>query len=248
MSAKAELPRGLDIVLRPERVEAVLWREHAGQPGIGTRQRLFDHYRGFARRVALTQFRKRREGNFDLGDIEQLAYEALLQTIERFDPTRSVPFEAYARVRINGHIGSGLAQTSEAAAQYRYRQRAERDRLKSLYNTAEAAADPIAALSSLSAAIAIGLMLEGDFSAEMEAIPDPAPSAYDSLAWNELQRHIHELIDALPDQEAYVVRQHYRNDVSFQQIAGLMGVSKGRVSQIHRAALLRLRGRLAKLR
>lgn len=180
--------------------------------------------------------------------IEQLAYEALIQSVDRFEPYKSVPFEAFARMRINGHIANGLAQTSEAAAQYRYRQRAERDRLRSLRNPADALADPIAALSSLSAAIAIGLMLEADFSSAVEAIPDPAPSAYDSLAWNELHRHVHGLIDALPDQEAYVVQQHYRNDVSFQQIAVLMGLSKGRVSQIHRAALQRLRGRLAKLR
>ncbi|RZA18363.1 MAG: sigma-70 family RNA polymerase sigma factor [Proteobacteria bacterium] len=251
MSARAGAPFkrvGLAILLRPERVEAALWRDHAVRAGAKTRQRLFDHYRTFARRLAQSQFRKRKEGNFDLGDIEQLAYEALIQSVDRFEPYKSVPFEAFARMRINGHIANGLAQTSEAAAQYRYRQRAERDRLRSLHNPADALADPIAALSSLSAAIAIGLMLEADFSSAVEAIPDPAPSAYDSLAWNELHGQVHQLIDALPDQEAYVVQQHYRNDVSFQQIAVLMGLSNGRVSQIHRAALQRLRGRLAKLR
>jgi len=123
----------------------------------------------------------------------------------------------------------------------------ERERLASLREGFDPARDdPLAALSGLSATIAIGLLLESDLPADVEKIADPAPSAYDSLAWNELVHRVHQTIDGLPEREAYVMRQHYRNGVSFQQIAGLLGVTKGRVSQIHRAALQRLRGLLAK--
>ncbi len=239
--------RGVDFLLRPERVEASLWRSHMSQRSSETRQRVFEHYRRFAERLAAAQFARRPPGNFDRGDLRQLAYEALLQTIERFDPVRGVPFEAFARIRIDGHIGNSLAQSSEAAAQYSFRQRAERERLRSLQDGIDPALDdPLAALSSLSASIAIGLLLEAGAAQAIEAIPDPAPSAYDSLAWNELVGRAHEMIDALPEREAFVMRQHYRHGVSFQEIAALMGVTKGRVSQIHRAALQRLRSLLAK--
>ena len=210
--------RGIDCLLRPDRVEAALWRAHAARADPESGRRLFEHYRRFAERLAAHQFARRRPGNFDRGDVQQLAYEALLQAIDRFDPGRGVPFEAYARIRINGHIGNGLAQASEAAAQYSYRQRAERDRLRSLEEGA----------------------------AGLEAIPDPAPSAYETLAWNQLQARIHELLERLPEKEAFVMRQHYRNGASFQQIAALLGVTRGRVSQIHRAALQRMRSLLAR--
>jgi RNA polymerase sigma factor for flagellar operon FliA len=40
------------------------------------------------------------------------------------------------------------------------------------------------------------------------------------------------------------VRQHYDHGLSFAQVAQLMGLSRGRISQLHRAALDRLRKRL----
>ncbi|HTN14546.1 MAG TPA: sigma-70 family RNA polymerase sigma factor [Sphingomonadaceae bacterium] len=240
--------RGVDLLLRPERVEAALWRGFAGERNHENRRRLFDHYRHFAARLASAQFSRRAQGNYERGDVEQLAYEALIQAIERFDTRRGVPFEAFARIRIKGHIANHLAQASEAAANYHYRQRVERERLKSLQQGLNAAADPIAALSALSATIALGLILEGDRMQEIHAIPDPAPTPYESLAWRELQGRVRDLVDNLPEREGFVIRQHYRNGVSFQQIALLLGVTKGRVSQIHKAALDRLRELAAKLR
>ncbi|WEK46115.1 MAG: sigma-70 family RNA polymerase sigma factor [Candidatus Andeanibacterium colombiense] len=246
MIARVSPRRGVDLLLLPERVEAALWRAHTEERNAETRTRLFEHYRPFAARLANAQFARRRAGSSEREDIEQLAYDGLLQAIQRFDCRRNVPFEAYARIRINGHIANGLAQASEAAAQSRHRRRTERDRLKSLHPSS--VVEPLAALSALSATIALGLMLDMDASAELEAIPDPAPSPYESLAWNELHTRIHQLVDNLPERESFVIRQHYRNGVSFQQIALLMGVTKGRVSQIHRSGLEKLRSLLAKLR
>jgi RNA polymerase sigma factor for flagellar operon FliA len=241
--------RGIDLLLREERVDAALWRAHLATRTIESRQGLFERYQAFACKIAAIQFARRKQGNYDKGDVEQLAYEALLQAIERFDPSRGVPFESFARIRINGHISNGLAQASEASSQYRYRQRAERERLRSVSEGVERTADdPIGALSRLSSAIALGLLLDEKAAEDIHAIPDPKPSAYESLALDELRRRVEETVDTLPDREAFVIRQHYRNGVSFQQIAILLGVSKGRISQIHRAALERLRSVLGKLR
>jgi RNA polymerase sigma factor for flagellar operon FliA len=241
--------RGIDLLVRQDRVEAALWRAHVAAPTMETRQALFERYHSFAGKVAAIQFARRKQGNYDKADLEQLAYEALLQAIERFDPERGVPFQSFARVRIDGHISNGLAQSSEAASQYRYRQRAERERLRSISEGADGAGDDlITALSRLSSAIALGLLLDEQASEVIQTIPDPQPSAYESIALAELRRRVEETVDALPEREGFVIRQHYRNGVSFQQIATLLGVSKGRVSQIHRAALERLRSVLGRLR
>lgn len=136
---------------------------------------------------------------------------------------------------------------SESAAQYRYRQRAERDRLRSLRSGPDHG-DPLSALSELAATLALGLMLEDGGGVDPDLLPDPQPSAYESLAWHELAGRLGEQLAALPEREAYVIRQHYQHGVGFQQIALVLGLSKGRISQIHRAALLRLRGQLAQYR
>ena len=244
----ARKPGGLALLVRPERIEAALWRRYGASKSAESRQDLFDHHRPFAERLAKALYTRRPPGNFDVSDVRQLAYEGLLHAIERYDHARGIPFEAYARRRIQGHVHNGLAQTSEAAAHYSHRHRIERERLRSLQHGDEAEqADALAALARLSAELAIGMLLESEAGSDIESIADPAPSAYDSLAWNELVARVHQTLEGLPEREAYVMQQHYRNGVSFQQIALVLGVTKGRVSQIHRAALQRLRSQLAKL-
>ena len=244
-------PSGLQLMLLPERVEARLWIRRGNDPdGREAVSQLFDRYRHFAEKLARQQFARRRADNYEVGDLVQLAYEALVQAITRFDPSRAVPFEAYARRRILGHISNGLAKFSEAAAQYSFRHRSERERLLSLKLTGEQlrAGDPLTALSELSAEIAMGLLLEQEAALDPLTVSDPAPSAYETLAWNQLLQNASREMDNLPEREAFVIRQHYSNGVSFKEIAVLLGVTKGRISQLHKAALQRMRGQLGNAR
>lgn len=243
--------KGMDLLVHPERREAALWRSFLECRTSGSRQLLFDHYRPFAAQLARTEFRRRRRANFELGDLEQLAFEALLQAIDRFDPSRGAPFESFVRLRIKGQISNGLAKMSESGAQASYRRRAERDRLRSLSTDPaqnDVADDPLQALSRLAATLVLGIMLDEGAPQDPDAIADSVPSAYESLALREMQHCLWQQVDTLPEREAFVLRQHYAKDVSFKVIAELLGISKGRVSQIHRQALLRLRSQLAKFR
>lgn len=238
--------RGLGLVVREDMAEAVLWRQYLEEPGAQTRQKIFERYVGFALKVAREQFHRRPPGNFDLADVEQLSIEALLQSIDRYDPLRGVSFQSFARPRLSGNISNGLSKSSDATAHYSFRYRAERERLASLAVDRDGEQSAIAALSKLAATLAIGLMLEEQ--KDVENIASPEPSAYDTLAWTELNDVLREKVDLLPEKEAFIVKQHYRNGVSFQQIALLLGLSKGRISQLHASALGRLRIQLSKFR
>jgi len=60
------------------------------------------------------------------------------------------------------------------------------------------------------------------------------------------QREIlHRVVDNLSERERMLVQMHYYEGVSFDKIAGMMGVSKQRISQIHSRAVRRLRETLA---
>jgi RNA polymerase sigma factor for flagellar operon FliA len=63
-----------------------------------------------------------------------------------------------------------------------------------------------------------------------------------------MQARLAEAMHNLPEKEAIIVRQHYENGLSFSQVAELMGLSRGRVSQLHRSALDRLRKKIGKFR
>lgn len=239
--------RGLDIVVRAEFSEAALWREHLAHPMGPARQQIFSRYTPLAKRIARDMYRNRPINNFDIMDIEQLAMEGLLQSIDRYDPLRNVPFGAFARPRIKGNVSNGLAKVSEASAFYSYRYRTEKERLASLMSANEGGSQsPLEALSKLAAGLAIGLMLEGNATDAISEVATPEPSAYDSLVWQEMSKQLRTKVGQLPPNEAFVIQHHYGNALSFQQVALLLNLSKGRVSQLHSSALARLRAQLSK--
>jgi RNA polymerase sigma factor for flagellar operon FliA len=234
---------GLDLLLVPPRVEASLWRRFRFERELRCREQIFSRYRPLARKLAMRHLRVRPRNGVEQGDMEQFAYEGLLHAIDRFDPLRGIPFGAFARRRIMGSIADGASQMTEVDAQYSYRRRVENERARSIGVDA-AAADPLRALAELATGLAVGLMLEGTSLIAPSDGADHRPNAYESLAWRELHALIAREIAQLPERESIVVRQHYENGVSFTHIAQLLGLSKGRVSQLHASAIARLRGRI----
>ena len=235
-------PTGLDIVVRPPRLEASWWRRWRFEGQAEFREFLFNRYIPLARSIALRHFRRRVIKRAERHDFTNLAFEGLLQALDRFDPLRGVPFDAYARRRIAGCIADGAAGMSEVDAQLRHRRRVEQERLRSLRASNEE--DAVAAMADLVGGLALGLMLEGTSLVESADGADTRPSAYDSLEMRELLALISREIDRLPEREAQVIRNHYVTGLTFAQTAALLGLSKGRISQLHHSALGRLRKQL----
>lgn len=238
---------GLDLLLVPPRVEASLWRRYRFERELRCREQIFARYTGLARSLAARQLRVRPRNGIELGDMEQFAYQGLLEAIDRYDPLLGPPFSAFARRRIVGSIADGASRMNEVDAQYSARRKVERERTRSIDEALDMS-DPLRALSQLATGLAIGLMLEGTSLVEPEDGADYRPNAYESLAWRQLNTGLAREVARLPDREATILRQHYENGVSFTQIAQLLGLSKGRVSQLHASALARLRTRIRHLR
>jgi RNA polymerase sigma factor for flagellar operon FliA len=238
------LRRGIELLIRPERAEALLWTRLRFEQQQEAREPLFNRYAGFARSVA-SRIRPWGESR-NSGDAEQWAYAGLLQAIDSFDPARGAPFRAFAKPRIAGSVRDGFARNGEVEAQWSYRRRRERERLRLLKTSGEILSDdPIEALSAIAGSLAVGLMLDSGIENPGE-IPDPSPSAYDSLAWRQLQARLAQEVERLPGPQATVIRQHYLNGLAFAQVATLMGLSRGRISQLHGAALATLRKRISR--
>lgn len=229
--------------------EAALWRSFKETGANAAREALFRLHHAFAKQLAKKHFLDRRRGDIELQDLEQLACAGLLEAIDNFDPSRGAPFRAYARRRVTGSIVDGLSKTSEVREQIAFRNRIRRERVRSLAAEDVESLSPSQALDSLIEAavgLAIGFMLDGaELYSEDTAKPAPAPgNAYDSLVWRETLTSLTGAVQSLPDREQTVIRAHYTDGLDFERLAALLGVSKGRVSQIHRAALASLRKRL----
>lgn len=228
--------------------EAALWRAFRDEGSAEARQKLFDLHLAFARQIAAKHFLDRKSGDLEFADLGQFACTGLLEALDRFDPARGVPFRAFARRRISGSILDGLSHLSERREQLSFRQRVRKERLRSLAVESPeklSAAEAMLALVEMATGMALGFMIEGSGIYVTENQADTTLSPYDSLAWKECIRSLTAEITKLPDQEHKVIKYHYIDGFSFEQIARAFGLSKGRVSQIHRAALGALRDRLS---
>jgi RNA polymerase sigma factor for flagellar operon FliA len=203
---------------------------------------LFDRYRRFAASLARRHARRSNVA-YDVGeDLEQFAYRGLLEAIDRYDPLKGVPFMAFASSRIAGSILDGMARLDEWGAQFRFRRRMERERIASLAAGRDTAqvAGAVEQLAELVAELAFGLMLAAEERAAPNAISGGAENGFDSLAWREMQVLLHQRVADLPEPERSVIRQHYQHDLPFSQVAELLGLSRGRISQLHKSALGKL--------
>lgn len=231
--------------------EAALWAAMPGPQRDAARHRLFEIHADFAHRLARRQYRLRARGDLEFADLQQFAHAGLLEAIDGFDSRRGAPFRSYASRRILGSIADGIARLSEVRSQMSARARARRDRVRSLLPDDPdmlSAADALETLIELAMGVAVGVMLEGTalFVDDSEA-PAPArqPSAFDSARWREITERLGREVAALPERERRILEYHYgERALAFDTIANLLKVSKGRVSQIHRTALVTLRKRL----
>ncbi len=64
------------------------------------------------------------------------------------------------------------------------------------------------------------------------------------LELKQLQEQVRNMVSTLPAQQRTVISCHYVQEIPFETIATMLGLSKGRISQIHKQALLNLRQKM----
>ncbi len=231
--------------------ETTLWVAFKSGASMDAREQLFTRHAAFARNIAHRHFRERSRGDLEIADLHQLAYTGLLEALDRFDPARGVPFRPYAAHRISGSISDGIARTNEVREQIGWRQRVNRERLQSLSDGDGdnlRTADAMEQLAQVAVGLALGFILEGTglfAQPSKDDVPSSSATGYESLAWKEVIAQVNAELDALPQRERTILTQHYLMGVDFDRIGSLLSLSKGRVSQLHRAALSLLRKRMA---
>jgi RNA polymerase sigma factor for flagellar operon FliA len=96
-------------------------------------------------------------------------------------------------------------------------------------------------VSDVGIGLALCWMLDGTSMVDASEASASIPF-YQSVAVRQLRERLLQAVESLPVQERTVVRSHYLQEMPFEEIAAMLRLSKGRISQIHKQALLRLRG------
>ncbi len=227
--------------------ERALWSACQDEKSASARETLFTRYLPTARRIAWRFMFDDPKTPLEYAELVQLASVGLLEAIDHFNPELAVPFRYYCTRRITGAIIDGIGRLSEVNQQISTRRKIERDRLRSIRQqqpAPEGLDAKLALIGDVAVELAIGLMLE-DTSMFVSNDRDPAKDAYETLAWKQAVQQLMSGLESLPERERSVIRHHYLEGIRFEQIAQLLSLSKGRISQLHKSGIALLRRRLS---
>jgi RNA polymerase sigma factor for flagellar operon FliA len=227
-----------------ESEERELWdRWHKSQDA-DARHALIIKYSPWARLVARDVYVRVYGMNDAWHDCVQNALIGLLEAIDRFNPDFEASFQTYARYRVRGAVFNGVRALRESSAQgmrSHDHSSALSDRLQSLEDDDPSdPSDPFEAFVSTAVGLGLGFLLESNSMQTGVHSTD----AYAELERHELSTLITGGVEQLPQREQTVLVLHYYHYIPFVEIAARLGVTKGRISQLHKGALERLRRQL----
>src|SRR5438128_5198245 len=201
----------------------------------------------------------------DSDDVLSAGTIGLLHAIDRFDPEQGVRFETYGLQRIRGAIidtirslsplsrGAGrrarlLDENTAALAQRLGRAPSHEELANELgVNLAELgrmlleSAHVIVSLDGAGS----GAEDEGEVQSLRDLVHDPNQAGTaEVVEENELIERWSSAIDSLPPRDRLVLNLYYHEELTLKEISRVIEVSESRVSQIHTAAVMKLRGLL----
>lgn len=220
------------------------------------RRLLVEEYQGYALMLAR---RMHREGEL-LGDLRQVAFEALLTSLDRFDPEKHCPFLGFASLTITGALRRHYRdfgwlirvprRVHELAAPIR---RATDELIVELGHspTLDDVADRVGTdvetlIEAQEAAharslVSLTTLLTGDEGAERDILGSVDPGFDRSAEVIDLRRALNEL----DDNERELLRLYYFEDYTQSELAEVLGVSQMQVSRLLDSVTRRLADRIA---
>jgi RNA polymerase sigma factor for flagellar operon FliA len=192
----------------------------------------------------------------DMDDLIHAGVLGLFDAVTKFDASKNVVFQAYAKHRIKGAILDSLRQLDWASRDLRKRQKQveslTRDLSMKLGRTPTEAelAQGMGVSTERWRRMAMELRTVGLVSAtpnpdpeqdrtpEFAAPPDLQPDRM--CERHQLQITLAKAMDCLPERYHKVVFLYYTNEMTMKEIGDVMGVNESRVSQIHKLALKKM--------
>jgi RNA polymerase sigma factor FliA len=197
-------------------------------------------------------------------DILSYGTIGLIQAVDRFDPAQGVKFETYAIRRIKGSIIDAIRSLHPLSRDTNRRAREIEQAYDVLTGTLGRMPDEAEVATHL------GLTLDEfrghlrDASTTIVSLDTPLSDAgdeertslvdqiadedevgvADQVERGDLRRHLVKAIQNLPERDRTLISLYYYEELTLKEISEVLGVSTSRVSQLHAAAVFKLRSAL----
>jgi RNA polymerase sigma factor for flagellar operon FliA len=152
----------------------------------------------------------------DRDDVSSAAMIGLISAVDRFDPHRGVPFEAYASLRIRGSVVDELRRVDERGRADRRTENAE-------------------------LAVSLDVLLETGMH-QGPAVDDGFAEHYEQ---EDLKTRVQDALGRLPARQREVIARYYGDELTLRETGAKMGVSEARACQLHGRAIQNLRRELS---
>ena len=198
-------------------------------------------------------------------DMMSAAMVGLINAAERFDESKGILFSTFAEHRIRGSIFDEVRKLdwfSRSLREKHTRLVQTTSQLEKRFGRAPEEEEVATAmrldldsyrqlLSQVCHLGCVSLHETLDNSVEgrsfMENLADPKGKApFDKIEASELTKEIASHLEKLTEKERHVVSLYYYEELTQKEIAEVLGVSEGRVSQLHSQALIKLKAKMMK--
>jgi RNA polymerase sigma factor for flagellar operon FliA len=214
-----------------------------------------------------SRIRERMPKNVELEDLVQAGVLGLIDACRSYDSAKDAQFSTFAKFRIRGAILDSLRKLDWGSRTLRRRSReiaATVSKLESALGRPpveeEIAAEMQMRLDELQTAMTQidGLCLVGQQvsssrgNAEPYDLIESAPSSgeenpFELCLKGERKEQLAEAVSRMSEREQLILSLYYKEELTMKEIAQVVGIAVSRVSQIHAAAMIKLRSTLSHL-
>lgn len=206
--------------------------------------------------------------HIELDDLVSAGTVGLVEAVRKFDPRRHVKLESYARHRIRGAILDGLREVDPASRDLRRKNK----RAQRTYARLEAKLGRAPTDQEMSEALGVSLPVWYETVFELQAVgvdwlrplarvsgreigeadcealsADAERDQFECCYRREQREILDSALGRIPERERQVVLLYYDRSLTMREIGAKLGIDESRVSQLHAAALARLRARIQAL-
>jgi len=229
--------------------------------GLQNREKLLVDMLPLVKRVAL-KIRKCLPTHVELDDLFSDGVVGLVDGVTKFDASKRVRLETYASHRIRGSILDGLRSADRASRDLR----CKNQRIQRLYHELEvklgrpvtdeemAAAQVmnlaewhrvLTEIQSVGVDCSMRRLSAGptsmQTSADAEFVGGDDPNPFDLCYRNEKLEILDRAVSRLQERQRQIITLYHKQGLTMRQVAELMRVDESRISQLHAAALVRLK-------
>jgi RNA polymerase sigma factor FliA len=210
-------------------------------------------------RFLALRIRERLPQQVEMEDLISAGIVGLMDALQKFDSTKKVQFRTYAQFRVRGAMLDSLRALDWGPRDLRRKGRAVEEAIRSLSTRLGKAPTESEVAKEMGLDLNAYQQLLGELSglelgslnvtpaddAGVEALAlipaGPEDDPFLQCQGNEMRRLLTEAIAELPERERMVLTLYYYEELTMREVGATMGVVESRVSQLHSAAMARLR-------